>query len=52
MRGKLTEAKHVDHILPVSGRDDPLFWDVSNHQPLCHACHSQKTAKENNLGRH
>ena len=37
----------VDHIIPVSGPDDPLFWVDSNHQPLCLSCHSVKTAKEN-----
>ena len=36
----------VDHKTPVSGPDDPLFWDSSNHQPLCHSCHGHKTAKE------
>lgn len=33
----------VDHIVPVSGPDDPLFWEPSNHQPLCIPCHSVKT---------
>ena len=51
LRATLTEAAHVDHIIPVIDKDDPLFWDKSNHQPLCHACHSEKTAKENQLGR-
>jgi 5-methylcytosine-specific restriction protein A len=23
-----------------------LFWDQSNWQPLCHTCHSKKTARE------
>jgi 5-methylcytosine-specific restriction protein A len=23
-----------------------LFWDSSNWQPLCHECHSSKTARE------
>ena len=36
----------VDHIVAVSGPDDPLFWDPDNHQALCHSCHSAKTAKE------
>ncbi|MFP4539129.1 MAG: AAA family ATPase [Dichotomicrobium sp.] len=40
----LTEA--VDHIQPVSGPDDPLFWDEDNHQSLCRTCHSRKTARE------
>lgn len=39
-------TEHVDHIKAVSGPDDPLFWDQTNHQGLCHSCHSIKTAKE------
>lgn len=37
-------ARHVDHIQPVTGPGDPLFWEPANHQPLCHSCHSRKTA--------
>ncbi len=29
-------ATDVDHIAPVSGADDRLFWKESNHQALCH----------------
>jgi 5-methylcytosine-specific restriction enzyme A len=36
----------VDHIIPVTDRSDPKFWDTSNHRALCHQCHSAKTAKE------
>lgn len=36
----------VDHIVPVTGPDDPLFWDQSNWQGLCLTCHSEKTARE------
>lgn len=39
-------ASQVDHQVPVSSPDDPLFWDAGNHQPLCRECHSQKTAQE------
>ena len=45
-QGKLTLAQCVDHIEPVSGPDDPLFWDESNHQGLCLIHHSIKTASE------
>jgi 5-methylcytosine-specific restriction protein A len=49
-RGKLTPVIGgmgcVDHIVPVTGPDDPLFWDESNHQSLCHTCHSRKTTTE------
>ena len=37
---------HVDHIKPVTGPHDPLFWDPANHQSLCRSCHSEKTAAE------
>jgi len=36
----------VDHIVPVSGPDDPLFWDEANHEALCRTCHARKTARE------
>ena len=45
-RGFIKEAKHVDHIQPVTGPNDPRFYDESNHQPLCHSCHSSKTLAE------
>lgn len=37
-------AECVDHIVPVTGGDDPLFWDSSNWQPLSNRCHSRKTS--------
>ncbi|MEW5952645.1 MAG: HNH endonuclease [Bacillota bacterium] len=43
---KLTPSRHVDHIIAVSGPNDPLFWDGDNHQALCANCHSRKTVKE------
>lgn len=39
-------SQHTDHIKAVAGPDDPLFWNPSNHQALCHSCHSRKTVKE------
>lgn len=44
--GLVRAARIVDHIIPVSGRGDPLFWPPWNHQALCAACHNAKTAKE------
>lgn len=41
-------AQCTDHILPVTGPSDPLFWLPSNHQSLCHKCHGRKTATETN----
>lgn len=45
-KGLLTPATVVDHIIPHRG-DRKLFWDRSNWQPLCAACHSStKQAQE------
>ncbi len=40
---RLSEATHVDHIMP---RDLDGSSDSSNFQPLCASCHSRKTARE------
>jgi 5-methylcytosine-specific restriction protein A len=40
--GRVALALHVDHIVPHRG-DLGLFWDVSNLQALCPACHQAKT---------
>jgi 5-methylcytosine-specific restriction endonuclease McrA len=49
--GRLTPASAVDHVIPVKGKNDPLFWIGNNHQPLCHSHHSQKTRTEMQTGR-
>ncbi|WP_367363511.1 HNH endonuclease [Mesotoga sp.] len=41
--GRLTLATEVDHIIPLSKGGDN---SPGNLQPLCHACHSRKTASE------
>ena len=43
--GVVVAASDVDHIIAVTGADDPRFWDVSNWQALCHACHAYKTVR-------
>jgi 5-methylcytosine-specific restriction protein A len=45
--GIVTPATDVDHLIPVDGPDDPLFWVEENWDPKCHAHHSQKTVREN-----
>ena len=49
--GLTTAAECVDHITPVSGPDDPLFWEESNHQSLCWSCHSKKTVQDTKNGK-
>lgn len=44
-QGRIRAASQVDHIRPHRG-DAGLFWDQSNWQSLCAACHSRKTAAE------
>jgi 5-methylcytosine-specific restriction protein A len=43
--GRTTLSAHVDHIRPVSGADDPGFYDPANLRALCRACHSRVTAQ-------
>lgn len=42
--GRVTAATVVDHIEPHRG-DERLFWQESNHQPLCERHHNAKTAR-------
>lgn len=42
-QGIYTPAKVVDHIIPIDGDKDVLFWWQDNHQALCMSCHSRKT---------
>jgi 5-methylcytosine-specific restriction protein A len=39
-------ATDVDHVLPVSGRDDPTFWEEWAVSALAHGCHSRKTGRD------
>ena len=39
-------ARVVDHIEPVTGPQDPKFWDPTNHQALTVQCHNRKTAQD------
>ncbi|WP_345783809.1 HNH endonuclease signature motif containing protein [Luteolibacter rhizosphaerae] len=41
--GTVAPAGHTDHIRPV--RMGGAMYDPTNHQPLCHSCHSKKTAR-------
>src|SRR5215470_15818962 len=44
-QGLITTAHEIDHVVPHEGKRS-LFWDESNVQPLCHACHARKTRRE------
>ena len=44
--GLYVPAKIVDHIIPINGGDDVLFWPEWNHQPLCQTHHNQKTTQQ------
>ena len=44
--GHTTIATAVDHIVPVTGPDDPRFLRFDAVQSVCLACHSRKTAIE------
>ena len=43
--GRPVNATDVDHVRPHKGKQQPFF-DATNLQSLCHACHSRKTATE------
>jgi 5-methylcytosine-specific restriction endonuclease McrA len=49
--GRVSASQMTDHIVPVSGPKDPLFWDRRNHQALCNACHAVKRQRESRQGR-
>lgn len=44
--GRVVAATVVDHIDPVTGPDDPKFYDTDNHQALCERCHNAKRQRE------
>ncbi|MDX7988869.1 HNH endonuclease [Xenorhabdus sp. 12] len=44
-QGIYTPASIVDHIIPIQGDTDVLFWPASNHQALCQTCHNRKTVQ-------
>jgi len=44
--GVTEAAEVVDHIIPVRGPYDSLFWVASNHQALSARCHSIKTRED------
>lgn len=43
--GVISPAVIVDHIIPIAGGHDVLFWPGWNHQALCLSHHSRKTTR-------
>jgi 5-methylcytosine-specific restriction protein A len=44
--GRPALATLLDHIVPIRGKADPRFYDVSNLQGLCDRCHNIKRQRE------
>ena len=44
--GRAQLATLIDHIVPIRGKADPRFYDVSNLQGLCDQCHNVKRQRE------
>ncbi len=44
--GLYIAASVVDHIVPVTGPDDPTFYEPQAHQALCKSCHDKKRQRE------
>jgi 5-methylcytosine-specific restriction protein A len=44
--GRITPAVLVDHIVPVTGPDDPTFYQPNAHQSPCDHCHQAKRQRE------
>jgi 5-methylcytosine-specific restriction endonuclease McrA len=44
-------SPHADHIIPVAGQDDALFFDESNIQLLHPRCHGIKTKQDMKAGK-
>lgn len=44
--GRIKAATVVDHIVPVSGPNDPEFYAIANHQAMCDGCHNAKRQRE------
>lgn len=48
--GQIVPATVVDHITPHRG-DQTLFWDKTNHQPLCESCHNRHKQRQEHTGK-
>jgi 5-methylcytosine-specific restriction enzyme A len=49
--GLVRPARHVDHVVPFQGIDDPLRLDRSNLRALCERCHMVKTGRDGGAAR-
>jgi len=46
-QGRTRQADELDHVRPLRHANLHLFWEMSNLQPLCAACHRAKSDSEN-----
>jgi 5-methylcytosine-specific restriction endonuclease McrA len=46
-KGIITPAVICDHVIPINGENDPLFYELSNISTLCDECHRIKTRQDN-----
>lgn len=49
LEGLIVLGTLVDHIVPVTGPDDPGFYDPLGHQLLCGPCHQAKRRRERRI---
>lgn len=50
--GVIVAGRVADHIEPVTGPDDPTFWELTALQFLCARCDAAKRAREQRAGIH
>lgn len=50
-QGLIVAATVVDHIVPVTGPNDPTFYKPACHQALCARCHDSKRGREGHAAR-
>jgi len=46
---KVTEAQEVDHVIPPTDNNDPLFYEYENLLSTCRRCHIDITHKQQSI---
>jgi 5-methylcytosine-specific restriction protein A len=49
--GRIVSGEELDHIEPMTSKDDPRRKDVTNVQYLCAECHARKRQRESQTHR-